>query len=249
LRDGGARYGGKGVKRAVPPSARRNRSGRASAQARRAATRRPASCWTSTAPRTRASWAPTPSSVSRWRWRKCRRRVGRICRCSATWAGRNAHLLPVPMMNILNGGAHADTNVDIQEFMIAPIGAPTYSRGAALGRRGLPRAQGGAARSAGCPPTVGDEGGFAPDVPGTRAALDLISRGHRVKAGFTPGADVALALDVAATEFYTDGTYAFEKKTLRRGDDGSFTRSCSTPTRSCPSRTRSPKMTGTVGRR
>jgi len=96
--------------------------------------------------------------------------------------GPHAHLLPVPMMNILNGGAHADTNVDIQEFMIAPIGAVTFAE--ALG-------------------------GFAPDLPTNREALDLIMEAIG-KAGYTPGGDVALALDVAATEFYADGAYRFE---------------------------------------
>ena len=126
--------------------------------------------------------------------------------------GPNAHILPVPMMNILNGGAHADTAVDIQEFMVAPIGAPSFYEALRWGTE-VYHALKSALKKQGLSTGLGDEGGFAPDVPGTKAALDVISQAIE-SAGFKLGADVALALDAAATEFYTDGTgYAFEKKT------------------------------------
>jgi len=124
--------------------------------------------------------------------------------------GPNAHVLPVPMMNILNGGAHADTGVDIQEFMIAPIGAATYAEALRWGveiyhcLKSVLKAQGLATG-------LGDEGGFAPNVSSNRAALDLIAVAVE-KAGYKLGTDVALALDVAATEFYSDGAYSFEGK-------------------------------------
>jgi enolase len=130
--------------------------------------------------------------------------------------GSHAHVLPVPMMNILNGGAHADNNVDVQEFMIAPVGATTFrealrwgaevyhSLKAVLSERGLST-------------TVGDEGGFAPDLPANREALDLIVSAIET-AGFMPGTDIALALDVAATEFHADAGYRFEGGTRSAQD-------------------------------
>jgi enolase len=122
--------------------------------------------------------------------------------------GPNAHLLPVPMMNILNGGAHADTNVDIQEFMIAPIGAPTFSDAVRWGAETY-HALKSVLKGRGLATGLGDEGGFAPELPSNRDALDLITEAIK-SAGFRPGADIALALDVAATEFYSDGMYDFE---------------------------------------
>ncbi|RDI52817.1 phosphopyruvate hydratase [Nocardia mexicana] len=124
--------------------------------------------------------------------------------------GPNAHVLPVPMMNILNGGAHADTSVDVQEFMIAPIGAPTFREALRWGAE-VYHALKGELKSKGLNTGLGDEGGFAPDLPGgTREALDLIVASIQ-KAGYKVGTDVALALDVAATEFYTAGSgYKFE---------------------------------------
>jgi enolase len=122
--------------------------------------------------------------------------------------GPTAHLLPVPMMNILNGGAHADTGVDIQEFMIAPIGAGSFADALRWGAetyhclKAVLKAQGLATG-------LGDEGGFAPDLPSNRDALDLIARAIE-QAGFTLGSDIVLALDVAATEFHKDGAYNFE---------------------------------------
>ncbi|WP_345675827.1 phosphopyruvate hydratase [Yinghuangia aomiensis] len=122
--------------------------------------------------------------------------------------GPNAHVLPVPMMNILNGGAHADTNVDIQEFMIAPIGAESFSEALRWGTETY-HALKSVLKARGLATSIGDEGGFAPDLPSNRDALDLILEAIG-KAGFEPGKDIALALDVAATEFYDDGSYTFE---------------------------------------
>ena len=124
--------------------------------------------------------------------------------------GPNAYLLPVPMMNILNGGAHADSNVDIQEFMIAPIGAPTFAEAVRWGAETY-HALKSVLKEHGLNTGVGDEGGFAPDLEHNRAAFDLIIEAIG-KAGFTPGRDVALAFDAAATEFYHDGVYQFEGK-------------------------------------
>src|ERR1700742_3736963 len=130
--------------------------------------------------------------------------------------GPNAHVLPVPMMNILNGGAHADSNVDVQEFMIAPIGAPTFTEALRWGAETY-HALKAVLKSKGLSTGLGDEGGFAPDLPDNRTALDLIIEGIQ-KAGLTVGRDVALALDVAATEFHGADGYAFEGKT-RSADD------------------------------
>jgi enolase len=122
--------------------------------------------------------------------------------------GPNAHVLPVPMMNIVNGGAHADSNVDIQEFMIAPVGAPTFREAVRWGAETY-HALKSVLKAKGLSTGLGDEGGFAPSLDSNRAALDLIAEAIE-KAGFTLGSDIALALDVAATEFHSDGAYAFE---------------------------------------
>jgi enolase 1/2/3 len=124
--------------------------------------------------------------------------------------GPRAHLLPNPMFNILNGGAHADTNVDIQEFMIVPIGAPTFAEALRWGAETYHTLK-SVLKEHGLNTGVGDEGGFAPDLEHNRAALDLITEAIG-KAGFAPGQDIAIALDAAATEFYTDGAYVFERR-------------------------------------
>ena len=122
--------------------------------------------------------------------------------------GPNAYLLPVPMMNILNGGAHADSNVDVQEFMIAPIGAPTFAEAVRTGAE-VYHALKSVLKQKGLSTGLGDEGGFAPSLDSNRAALDLI--GEAVSAaGFTLGTDIALAMDVAASEFHDNGSYGFE---------------------------------------
>jgi enolase len=126
--------------------------------------------------------------------------------------GANANLLPVPMMNILNGGAHADTNVDIQEFMIAPIGAPSFKEALRHGAEIYHNLK-SVLKKRGLATSIGDEGGFAPNLESNRAALDLIIEAIE-KAGFKVGTDIALAMDVAATEFYKDGAYEFEGSQL-----------------------------------
>jgi enolase len=130
--------------------------------------------------------------------------------------GPNAHLLPVPMMNILNGGAHADNSVDIQEFMIAPVGAATFAEAMQWGAETY-HALKAVLKQHGLATGVGDEGGFAPDLAHNRAALDLIVEAIG-KAGFTPGLDIALAIDAAATEFYSDGSYKFEGAARSAGE-------------------------------
>ena len=130
--------------------------------------------------------------------------------------GPNAHVLPVPMMNILNGGAHADNNVDIQEFMITPIGAATFSEALRWGAE-VYHALKAVVKQRGLSTGVGDEGGFAPDLEHNRAALDLIVEAIG-KAGFNPGRDVALAIDAAASEFYADGAYNFDGQARTSAD-------------------------------
>ncbi|MCL2850152.1 MAG: phosphopyruvate hydratase, partial [Micrococcales bacterium] len=122
--------------------------------------------------------------------------------------GPNAHLLPVPMMNILNGGSHADSNVDIQEFMVAPIGADTFAEALRTGAE-VYHSLKSVLKSKGLATGLGDEGGFAPNLASNAEALDLILVAIE-QAGFAPGRDVALALDVASTEFFRDGAYHFE---------------------------------------
>jgi enolase len=122
--------------------------------------------------------------------------------------GPNAHTLPVPLMNIINGGAHADTGVEIQEFMAVPLGATSFSEALRWGTE-VYHALKDLLKSKGLATGLGDEGGFAPDLPNNRAALELIMEAIG-NAGFTPGKDVALALDVASTEFFANGAYKFE---------------------------------------
>ena len=122
--------------------------------------------------------------------------------------GPNAHVLPVPMMNIVNGGAHADSGVDVQEFMIAPIGAETFSEALRMGAE-IYHALKSVIKGKGLSTGLGDEGGFAPEAESTKAALELIMEAIE-KAGYEPGKDVGLALDVASSEFYKDGKYHFE---------------------------------------
>jgi enolase len=130
--------------------------------------------------------------------------------------GPNAYVLPVPMMNIMNGGAHADNSVDIQEFMITPIGAATFEDALRWGAETY-HALKSVLKQHGLSTGVGDEGGFAPDLEHNRAALDLIVEAIG-KAGFTPGRDIALAIDAAATEFQGDGGYTFEGYTRSSGE-------------------------------
>ena len=122
--------------------------------------------------------------------------------------GPNAHVLPVPMLNVINGGSHADSNVDIQEFMILPVGAETFSEGLRWGVETY-HALKSILHAKGLSTGLGDEGGFAPNLDSNRAALDLLLEAIE-KAGFTPGSQIALGLDVAASEFFEDGVYTFE---------------------------------------
>jgi len=126
--------------------------------------------------------------------------------------GSNAKTLPVPMMNILNGGAHADTNVDIQEFMVAPIGAGTFKESLRWGAE-IYHSLKSVLKKKGLATSIGDEGGFAPNLASNRAALDLILEAVEL-AGFKAGSEIALAMDVAATEFFDNGSYKFEGKQL-----------------------------------
>ena len=126
--------------------------------------------------------------------------------------GNEAKILPVSMMNILNGGSHADTNVDIQEFMVAPIGADTFKESLRWGAE-IYHSLKSVLKKKGLVTSIGDEGGFAPNLASNRAALDLILEAVEI-AGFKAGSDIALAMDVAATEFHEDGSYNFEGKKL-----------------------------------
>jgi enolase len=119
--------------------------------------------------------------------------------------GANAHVLPVPMMNVLNGGAHADSNVDVQEFMVVPVGAVSFSEALQWGAETY-HALRALLKDRGLATGLGDEGGFAPDLPSNEEALKLLLRAIE-RAGYRPGDEIALALDVASTEFYADGVY------------------------------------------
>ena len=134
--------------------------------------------------------------------------------------GPNAHMLPVPLMNIINGGAHADTGVDIQEFMIAPVGAESFRHALQMGAEvyhNLKKLLNEKGLSTG----LGDEGGFAPELENNRAALDIILEAIK-KAGYKPGEDIALALDVASSEFYENGKYNFEGSQRSAADMTSY---------------------------
>lgn len=122
--------------------------------------------------------------------------------------GANAHVLPVPMMNILNGGAHADTNVDIQEFMVLPIGAASFAEALRWGTE-VYHSLKSVLQAKGLGTGLGDEGGFAPELDSNRQALEVIVEAIK-KAGYSLGDDIALGLDVASSEFYTEGAYTFE---------------------------------------
>jgi enolase len=134
--------------------------------------------------------------------------------------GPNAHVLPVPMLNVINGGSHADSNVDIQEFMILPIGADSFSEGLRWGVETY-HALKGLLHDKGLSTGLGDEGGFAPNLDSNRAALDLLMEAI-TKAGYTPGKDIALGLDVASSEFYENGFYTFEGKQLTAAEMSAY---------------------------
>lgn len=134
--------------------------------------------------------------------------------------GPNAHVLPVPLLNILNGGSHADSDVDIQEFMVVPLGASTFSEGLRWGVE-VYHSLKAVLKEKGLSTGLGDEGGFAPNLPSNRAALDLISEAI-TRAGYAPGKDIALALDVASSEFFKDGAYQFEGRSLSSAEMSAY---------------------------
>jgi enolase len=158
--------------------------------------------------------------------------------------GPNAHVLPVPMMNVVNGGVHADNNVDLQEFMVMPVGAPSFSEGLRWGVETY-HALKALLRERGLSTAVGDEGGFAPDLDSNEDAIRILVEAIE-RAGYTPGEDIALALDPATSELYGDGAYrlAGEDRTLGPEEMARFW--VATP--SCPSRTAWPRTTGRAGR-
>ena len=136
--------------------------------------------------------------------------------------GVSARTLPVPMMNIINGGVHADNPIDFQEFMIMPVGAETFSEGLRCGSEIFHTLK-AELKKAGHNTNVGDEGGFAPNIPSADAALDFVM-GAIAKAGYKPGDDVVLAMDCASTEFFKDGKYVYggEKKTRSRSEQAKY---------------------------
>ena len=146
--------------------------------------------------------------------------------------------MPVPMMNIINGGAHADNSVDIQEFMILPVGAPSFSRGAALRRGDLPHAARRSCTSAGSPPPSATRAASRPNLPSNEAALETILEAVE-RAGYKAGRDVYLGLDVASSEFFKDGVYTLESEGRSSPPRSSPTtsRASSAATRSSRSRT------------
>ena len=131
--------------------------------------------------------------------------------------GVNAHLLPVPMMNVVNGGAHADNPIDFQEFMIMPVGAPSFSEALRMGAEVFHTLK-KKLQDAGHNTSVGDEGGFAPNLSSAEAALDFVAKAIEA-AGYRPGEDICIALDCAATEFFKDGAYAYEGEGKTRNRD------------------------------
>ena len=163
--------------------------------------------------------------------------------------GEVAHVLPVPMMNVLNGGAHADNKVDFQEFMIVPVGAPSFSEGLRTGAEVF-HALKRTLHDAGLATAVGDEGGFAPDLDSNEAALEMLVSGIEA-AGYRPGEDVAIALDPATSELYEGGAYVLEHegRSLTPEELASTGPTSPRATRSCPSRTAWTRRTGRAGRR
>ena len=216
LRDGGKRYGGKGVKRAVEAVNGEIRKALTGADAgdQRAIDQRLRDLdGTENKKRLGANAIlgvslATAKATARDRSEPLYRYLG----------GTQATLLPVPMMNILNGGAHADNPIDVQEFMIAPVGAPNFAEALRMGAE-IFHALKAALKAAGHTTAVGDEGGFAPNLTSTKQALDFVMAAISA-AGFKPGADIYISLDVAATELYANGRYELkgEGRTLNAAE-------------------------------
>jgi enolase len=163
--------------------------------------------------------------------------------------GAAANTLPVPMMNILNGGAHADNNVDFQEFMVMPVGAPSFSEALRWGVEVFHTLK-GVLKKRGYNTSVGDEGGFAPSVKSNVEAIEVVLEAIQ-QAGYKPGEEIAIALDPAASEFYQDGKYVFKKsdKSAKSSEDMiRYYAKWVKTIPSCRSKTGSPKMTGKAGR-
>ena len=247
LRDGGEDWDGKGVSQAVANvngeiAERGDRDGRR--PTRRASTD-PAASWTARRTSARLGANAILGVTSRSRRRPPPRRA---CRCTATSAATGAHVLPVPMMNVLNGGAHADNRVDFQEFMVVPAGAERFSEALRMGAEVF-HALKGWLHGRGLGTAVGDEGGFAPDLGSNEEALEALVAGIEA-AGYEPGRDLAIALDPATSELHRDGAYHLEHegRTLSSERAGRVLGGrCATATRSCRSRTAWTRRTGTAG--
>ena len=249
LRDGGDAWGGKGVSRAVANVERRDR-------ARRCAASTPP-----TRPRVDAAMIELDGTPN-----KARLGANAILGVSLAAAkaaaaeaglplwrylgGEAAHVLPVPMMNVLNGGAHADNKVDFQEFMVVPVGAASFSEALRTGAEVF-HALKRTLHDAGLATAVGDEGGFAPDLDSNEAALEALIAGIEA-AGYRPGEDVAIALDPATSEIYDDGSYVLEhegRTLIVRGDGRLLGRDGGPLPDRSRSRTAWTRRTGTAGRR
>ena len=163
--------------------------------------------------------------------------------------GEAAHVLPVPMMNVLNGGAHADNKVDFQEFMVVPVGAPTFAEALRTGAEVF-HALKGILHDRGLGTAVGDEGGFAPDLDSNEAALEALVAGIEA-AGYRPGDDVAIALDPATSELSATAATCSSTRAARSSSDelAAYWETCPCATRSSRSRTGWTRRTGTAGAR
>jgi enolase len=198
---------------------------------------------------TKGGWERMRFWRFRWRRRGLRRMLAN-CRSIAIWAGRRRTLLPVPMMNILNGGAHADNNVDFQEFMVMPVGAPSFSEALRWGVETFHVLK-GVLKKRGYNTSVGDEGGFAPSVKSNVEAIEVMLEAI-TQAGYKPGEQIAIALDPAASEFYQRGKEIRLQEIRQVGESSEdMVRSGLTGCGNIPScrwKMGSRKTTGTAGR-
>ena len=251
LRDGGDRFGGKGVRSAVGERQRRDRRHGGRPRRRRPAPRSTTRSSSSTAPTTRRASAPTRSSACRSPSAKA---VADECGLPLYRyvGGANAHVLPLPLLNVLNGGAHADSNVDVQEFMLAPVGAASFAEALRWGAETY-HALRGLLHDRGLSTGLGDEGGFAPDLPSNEEALKLLVAAIDARRATRRATDDrARASTSRATELFDDGRYQlagegriFTSARVRRLPRATSARG----TRSCRSRTGWPRTTGTAGPR